>query len=313
VKRSLPTAVAIGVMSFFVMVCSASAQEPACDPATPPAAKLVSVPEGEVVASFDSPALPSSLPAGRSVGFGVAMDFASGAEALADHVTVRGADGRVLFDGNGLESRLTVPVGRVVFQASWSEFALAGPSCHRIVQQVLSGIQSPPAKVTVLPFRSGEINFFVAASSDVDRCVRELGPQTVAVQIISGSSTATVSTADPCRPFHGGGARAGFGLTTETLTNLARFDSRWNSSGTHRLTYVVRLGGRVAERRQFTVRATVRRTPARRIFRGTDAFVNYCINHNQTIRSSGGRLYCTRPEQVRKRYVLDAHGLHERA
>jgi len=35
-------------------------------------------------------------------------------------------------------------------------------------------------------------------------------------------------------------------------------------------------------------------TEAQRIWHGTDAFVNYCINKNRLIRSSGGRLYCTR-------------------
>jgi hypothetical protein len=28
------------------------------------------------------------------------------------------------------------------------------------------------------------------------------------------------------------------------------------------------------------------------IWEGTDAFVNYCINHLRPIRSRGGRLYC---------------------
>jgi hypothetical protein len=29
------------------------------------------------------------------------------------------------------------------------------------------------------------------------------------------------------------------------------------------------------------------------IWEGTDAFVNYCIDHSRPIHSQGGRLYCT--------------------
>jgi hypothetical protein len=36
-------------------------------------------------------------------------------------------------------------------------------------------------------------------------------------------------------------------------------------------------------------------TPARRIYQGTDAFVNYCIDEGKRIKSSHHRLYCVRP------------------
>jgi hypothetical protein len=35
-----------------------------------------------------------------------------------------------------------------------------------------------------------------------------------------------------------------------------------------------------------------------RVFEGTDAFVNYCIDQSQEIRSAGGRLYCAHESRV---------------
>ena len=44
-----------------------------------------------------------------------------------------------------------------------------------------------------------------------------------------------------------------------------------------------------------TITASVEHHPTVRIYRGTDAFVNYCIDEGKQIRSSNGRLYCVRP------------------
>jgi hypothetical protein len=35
-----------------------------------------------------------------------------------------------------------------------------------------------------------------------------------------------------------------------------------------------------------------------RVFEGTDAFVNFCIDQSQEIRSAGGRLYCARQSRI---------------
>ncbi len=42
--------------------------------------------------------------------------------------------------------------------------------------------------------------------------------------------------------------------------------------------------------------------PGRRIWQGTDAFINYCINELRPLRSENLRLYCTTPDQ--SRYVV---------
>lgn len=71
-----------------------------------------------------------------------------------------------------------------------------------------------------------------------------------------------------------------------------------------RLTFLVRQSGRVTARGHF--RVVNRDRPARKIFEGTDAFINYCINELRTIRSLHGRLYCVYPG----RYRTIASGLH---
>jgi hypothetical protein len=40
-----------------------------------------------------------------------------------------------------------------------------------------------------------------------------------------------------------------------------------------------------------------RHTPGYKIWEGTDAFWNVCINGDPVIRSSGGRLYCEIPDR----------------
>jgi hypothetical protein len=59
------------------------------------------------------------------------------------------------------------------------------------------------------------------------------------------------------------------------------------------LRWVAIAGNRRVARGTFVVQR--RYLPARRIWQGTDAFVNVCINRGYTIRSAGGRLYCTDP------------------
>lgn len=45
-------------------------------------------------------------------------------------------------------------------------------------------------------------------------------------------------------------------------------------------------------------------TPGRRIWQGTDAFVNYCINNLKKLRSENLTLYCIKPSEISRRAAL---------
>ena len=60
-----------------------------------------------------------------------------------------------------------------------------------------------------------------------------------------------------------------------------------------RYVVTVHQGAKRLRKARFGVRWTYR--PGRRIWEGSDAFVNYCINSTARIWSKGGRLYCDKP------------------
>ena len=61
--------------------------------------------------------------------------------------------------------------------------------------------------------------------------------------------------------------------------------------------FEVRQAGQLTARGRF--RIWDRSRPSRRIYEGSDAFVNYCIDETRKIRSSHGRLYCVYPGYYR--------------
>lgn len=69
--------------------------------------------------------------------------------------------------------------------------------------------------------------------------------------------------------------------------------NRYASLPRQRLRVRLVVGGRLLIQRTILVRR--HRTDGYRIWEGTDAFVNVCINQGRVIRSSGGRLYCSIP------------------
>jgi hypothetical protein len=57
-----------------------------------------------------------------------------------------------------------------------------------------------------------------------------------------------------------------------------------------RFTYAIAWGDRTLQRGTIIGRTVYR--PTHQVWEGSDAFINYCINESQRIRSEGGRLYC---------------------
>lgn len=85
----------------------------------------------------------------------------------------------------------------------------------------------------------------------------------------------------------------------EVLGGIGNAELSFDSAGPARqsLPYTIRVGRAIVERGTVAVRREQR--AGRTIFEGTDDFINVCINELLTIRSSGGKLYCSIPAQTR--------------
>jgi len=68
------------------------------------------------------------------------------------------------------------------------------------------------------------------------------------------------------------------------------FVPAWTRDGNHSLSYAVSSAGAVI--RHGTLQVAVFGAQTDRIYQGTDAFVNFCINGNKQINSLNHRLYC---------------------
>jgi hypothetical protein len=88
----------------------------------------------------------------------------------------------------------------------------------------------------------------------------------------------------------------------------ARFVSLLRKRARESLRYTVSFRGKTLRKGSFKSRTEFDRgKKAYRIYEGSDAFVNYCINKFKTIKSSGGRLYCYHPGYSASwlRYIWD--------
>jgi hypothetical protein len=122
----------------------------------------------------------------------------------------------------------------------------------------------------------------------------EVRGEKVTVTVRGGGRTARFTRRDACLRFSGRARRVGALRVRQTPWGTLEFESY--GSGSAALT--VKVGRRVALRR--TVVASVRSTPDRRIFEGTDAFFNYCINGGKELFSYQLRLYCIKPGSYRE-------------
>jgi hypothetical protein len=166
--------------------------------------------------------------------------------------------------------------------------------CQRTLQARIEAIDGIYPRVTVESFRS-VLDFDLARPLNCP--VRAAGE--VRVVVTGGGTRRSVVLNDQCGHFttRGGGdsrwelrGRTPYGLRVARFKELRRRDGQW----TYR--YRVSFRGRTIRAGRFRVK--VRYTPGYRIWEGTDAFVNVCINDLRRIWSSGGRLYCDEPPFV---------------
>jgi hypothetical protein len=152
------------------------------------------------------------------------------------------------------------------------------------------------AKIRYLGGPSGQVEFTVRGLPECPEFTS--GGRLVMIQLRSGSRVVGRTTWEACKTSLGA---AGFAYpdwndldrpgqwVSVGGENATYLYPDMSKSGRYRYRYVVTIGGRRALAGNLVVRTT-----AERIYKGTDAFQNYCKNERQTIYSFKGRLYCWR-------------------
>lgn len=313
--RSTPWIVAL---SLGISVSAAAADD------APPPVACTGSPAAQIVLPTANPdvddplPIPSRWPIGRPLAYQL---LAGGLESLRQvqgaRITVTSPDGRVV--ATSTSGLVPVSAGTTTFDASWYEQSLVYlgvAPCLRTIRQQVSGYIAPQPRIVLTAYRSGSIDIGVSSDGDEyadhyrDSCQARTPADAISVTFSSGGVSSTARRVDPCDDWTGGGTRPGFSLhpSDQTLSLLATY----RRSGTHHLRYVARVGP-TTQRHTVTIMTRVVHNSGERINQGHDEFVNYCIDHGRVIRSSAGRLYCTRPGNVLRSYILNMSGVREHA
>jgi hypothetical protein len=173
--------------------------------------------------------------------------------------------------------------------------------CMRTLERSVEAIRGRAPSVS-LDRALGRVEFEVYRPSACHRAA--MGE--VSITVSHGRTRRTVALNDQCGHFTSRGgaayrkwelrASARYGFRTAQFRDLRRRTGQWDYR--YRITAL----GRTMKTGRFRVITRYRR--AYRIWEGTDAFVNVCINDLRRIWSSGGRLYCDEPGFAARRIRL---------
>ena len=174
----------------------------------------------------------------------------------------------------------------------WLQF-VGADACRRLSRRAVRGFAGVAPRVRT-GRRFGRAELWLTGPGGSCNQVR---PGAVRVTVRGAGRTRLTAT-DACgrwrqRSGHRPGLRVGG--THGALDDGARlrFAPTSGRTSTRRYAVTVQWRGRTLARR--TVVARVFHQPDRRVWQGTDAFVNYCINRLKRTWSRGGRLFCWRP------------------
>jgi hypothetical protein len=125
------------------------------------------------------------------------------------------------------------------------------------------------------------------------------------ITVRGSGANATLSTRDECsdHSWRVSGHIPGVYSTRrlQTSGSMVEFHDAGNLNRDYRLT--VKVGDRIIHRGW--LHSAYFNQPAQRVFQGTDAFVNYCIDQSKTIHSYHLSLFCWRPGNTQRFLVLD--------
>jgi hypothetical protein len=201
----------------------------------------------------------------------------------------------------GLRVTVTMPrVASLPVTLSWEQRSLSArfdaPPCRLTLTVVVPGGFGKLPRGHGFSTIGGPVARINIGSPDADLDCRETADVPLSLHVGTGSPgrmARQLRSPDVC-------GRTQRSITTKTWT--LRQDARQrfvfraadiNKPTRQLFRWVATAGDRVVARGRFVVHR--RYFPPRRIWQGTDAFVNVCINRGYTVRSEGGRLYCTVP------------------
>ncbi len=186
--------------------------------------------------------------------------------------------------------------GPAIVRATWQEssgYDYDATTCTRTVTATVTPQQGEKLRPKVTVRSGGRVLFdFIGA----DRC-RDSTDASQRVTVAGMGRTRRLFARHFCSPWKPRKADAGRWLLDGRGGGPAIFRPRLRRSGTAIFSYKQLIGRRVAKRGRF--RLTTVHRPRRRVWEGTDAFVNFCINGEYTIWSKGGRLFCWKPARTR--------------
>jgi len=157
------------------------------------------------------------------------------------------------------------------------------PGCEEIfVQTIRPWAGALPELETNISFGDG--SFELAVEAEPCRFVAVAGP------ISASFGGRTLRLSELCRGTFQPTLAYGRDWKLTTFKTLIDFEPEFSARGKHVVPYAYRSSGKVFARGLIHVLTKI--TPTKRIWEGTDAFVNTCINGGYVIRSRDHRLYC---------------------
>jgi hypothetical protein len=240
-----------------------------------------------------------------------------------DRETVRGsfvpavAEGALAFGYRDMEPTDSYPPawpirfaegdGSAVVGVAYEEYRFVSSGeerCRRLVTTAVNPIEGrPPSLSRSVWSGGGEVQISIDKPFRW-KCLRAAaGPVRVTFRGPGGARTVAIN--DQCGHLTTtGGRRRGWRLRGRLRygTFDATFKDLFRQTGQRTFRYKARFGGQTLASGRFIVRT--KRTPGYRIYEGTDAFINVCINDLRRIWSSGGRLYCDEPPHVSRRIAF---------
>lgn len=297
--RSTEAIAAVAVLFGVLMTAgTAHAQTAiACEPSVPPALKLSQPPSA---LSWNSPFKPSwvddydapNLTLGEVL---VTWTAADPTKPISEPLTYSGTNPprRSVYFKEG--------DGPAVLTYQWEEtpapYEDDTPRCSRTVSQVVRPIAGTPPTAAVRKTRSGVVmkvgqlcrDYYTATAGRVSISVSSRGRRTAITRNDQCSKRWSNKTDLP----------RGGDWSLRRFADRVLFLPDFQKSGKSRLEFSIRARDEILVEGRFVIETSI--TPSRRIYEGTDAFVNYCINESVRIWSHNGRLYCQTPKQARYR------------
>lgn len=197
--------------------------------------------------------------------------------------------------------------GAAVLTYSWEEtpfpFDDGTPGCTRTVSQMVRPIAGTPPTAAVRKTRTGLVMKVGQLCRDYYTAIAG----TVSISVSSRGRRTAITRNDQCskRWANKTDLPRGGEWSLRRFADRVLFVPDFQKSGKSNLEFSIRARDEILVAGRFTIDTSI--TPSRRIYEGTDAFVNYCINESVRIWSHNGRLYCQTPKRARYRLTSFHH------